>query len=271
MTLALFPEPWPTAFVAAIGAIFGSFLNVCIHRLPLGQSVVTPRSRCPSCETEIRWYQNVPVLSWLALRGKCGSCGASISWRYPFVEALSAIAVVALWRMYGPTPAFPIAAAFVLAMIVLFHTDLDHKLLPDAVTLSGFVGGVAIAWFNPFLGEAGWTRVWAAVAGGALGSGLLWGIGALYKRFRGIDAMGMGDVKMMAFVGAFVGPQGVLFTLFAASVVGAAVGIVLIPLRGGSMKSELPFGCFLAPAAVAALVIGRRAVEAYYGLLVPGP
>lgn len=271
MSLELFPEPWPSAFVVLVGAIFGSFLNVCIHRLPIGESVVTPRSRCPGCKSEIRWYHNVPVLSWIALRGRCASCGVGISWRYPFVELLSALAVLALWRVYGPTAAFPIAAVFVLAMIVLFHTDLDHKLLPDAVTLTGFVSGVAIAWFNPFLGAPGWRRAWVSIAGAALGAGLLWGIGALYKRLRGIEAMGMGDVKMMAFVGAFVGPQGVLFTLFAASITGALTGMALIPLRGGSMKSELPFGCFLAPAAVGALLVGRRAFEVYYGLMIPGP
>jgi len=271
MIFEALPEPVPSIVVVAIGAVLGSFLNVCIHRLPLGESVVHPRSRCPGCGAGIAWYHNVPVLSWLVLRGRCASCGAPISWRYPFVEALAAAAMYGLWRLYGPTPSFPIAAAFVLAMIVLFHTDLDHKLLPDAVTLSGFVGGVAIAWFNPFLGEGDWRRVWMSAAGAALGAGLLWGIGALYLRVRGIEAMGMGDVKMMAFVGAWLGPQGVLFTLFAGSVVGAVVGIALIPLRGGTMRSELPFGCFLAPAAIAALLIGRRALEAYYGVLMPGP
>lgn len=263
---------WLTAvFVGAFGAILGSFLNVCIHRLPLGESVVRPRSRCPGCGTGIAWYRNVPVLSWILLRGRCAACGAPIPWRYPLVESGSAAALVGLWLAYGATPAFPVAGAFVLAMIALFFTDWDHKLLPDAITLSGFVTGVAIAWFNPFLGAGGWRRVWLAAAGAALGAGVLWSIGAIYKRLRGIEAMGMGDVKMMAFVGAWTGPEGVLFTLFAGSVVGAVVGLASIPLRGGSMKSELPFGCFLAPAAVAALLVGKRALEAYYGLLMPGP
>lgn len=264
-------EPFASVFIAAVGAVFGSFLNVCIHRLPIGESVVRPRSRCPGCGTTIRAWQNVPVLSWIALRGRCAACGAPISWRYPFVEALAAASAVGLWWLYGPTAAFALSAVFVLAMIVLFFTDLDHRLLPDAVTLSGFVTGMAVAWFNPFLGGGGWRRVWLAAAGAALGAGLLWGIGALYERLRGIEAMGMGDVKMMAFVGAWVGPQGVLFTIFAGSVVGAVVGIAAIPLRGGSMRSELPFGCFLAPAAVAALLVGRQALAAYYGLVVPSP
>src|SRR5262249_24927279 len=150
-------------------------------------------------------------------------------------------------------------AAFGMAMLVLFFTDLDHQILPDRVTLPGFAFGIAIAWFNPFFGGDGWARIWTALTGAALGSGVLWAIGAIYSRLRGVEAMRMGDVKMMAMVGAFTGPKGVLFTLFFASLLGAAVGLSLIPLRGRTLKDALPFGCFLAPAAFAALVVGRQA------------
>jgi leader peptidase (prepilin peptidase)/N-methyltransferase len=262
------PEPVASVFVLAFGLILGSFLNVCIHRLPLGESVVHPRSRCPRCGQTIVWYHNVPVLSWLVLRGRCADCAAPISLRYPFVEALSGATLLALWHAYGPGVAFAIASAFALAMIVLFFTDWDHQLLPDAVTLTGTAAGFAVAWFNPFLAGAGWGRVWSALAGAALGSGVLWGVGAVYGRLRGVEAMGMGDVKMMAMVGAFTGPAGVLFTIFAASLGGAAIGLALIPLRGGSLADKLPFGCFLAPAAIGALLIGRRALAAYVDLLV---
>lgn len=254
-------------FVALFGLVLGSFLNVCIHRLPLGESVVHPRSRCPKCRAEIRWYQNVPVVSWLALHGRCASCGAPISWRYPAVEALSGATVVGLWLLLGPTASFLVASPFALMLIVLFFTDWDHQILPDAVTLPGFGVGLAISWFNPFLAGEGWGRVWAAASGAALGAGILWGIGAAYKRWRGVEAMGLGDVKMMAMVGAFAGIPGVLFTLFAGSIAGAVVGIAMIPLRGGSLKDALPFGCFLAPAAMAALLWSRTAVEAYLSLL----
>ena len=266
-----FPEPLASIFMLGIGLVIGSFLNVCIYRLPVGASIVHPRSRCPSCETMIPWYRNIPVVSWFVLGGRCGNCRAPISWRYPFVEALSGAAVLGLWRGLGPSAAFPIAAAFVLALLVLFFTDLDHHLLPDAITLTGFAGGMALAWFNPFLGEPGLSRVWSALAGAALGSGLLWGVGAIYGKLRGVEAMGMGDVKMMAMVGAFVGPWGVLFTIFVASLFGAVVGVLMIPLRGRSLQDTLPFGCFLAPAALAAMIIGRRAVEAYFSILLPGP
>jgi leader peptidase (prepilin peptidase)/N-methyltransferase len=266
MTLSV-PEPLASIFVVAFGLVVGSFLNVCIHRLPLGESVVHPRSHCPRCSTLIPWYQNIPVLSWLLLRGRCAGCASAISLRYPFVEALSAATVLAMWRLYGPESAFPIAAAFALAMLVLFFTDFDHQLLPDAVTLTGVAVGMAVAWFNPFLGGEGWGRIWSAGSGAALGSGLLWSVGAIYGKLRGVEAMGLGDVKMMAMVGAFAGPTGVLFTIFAASIGGALVGIALIPLRGRSLQDKLPFGCFLAPAALAGLFFGQRVVGAYIDML----
>jgi len=265
------PEPAASVFVLLVGLVLGSFLNVCIYRLPRGESLVRPRSRCRSCKKPILWYQNVPVLSWLFLRGRCARCGGSISLRYPLVELLSGGFLLALWMTYGPSAAFAISSVFALALVVLFFTDLDLQLLPDVITLPGFAAGVALAWVNPFLGqELPWARVWTSVAGGALGAGVLWGIGALYKRFRGVEAMGMGDVKMMSMVGAFTGPVGVLFTLLVASLAGAAVGLALIPLRGRTMKDALPFGCFLAPAAAAALLYGKQAFDAYFRLVAPG-
>jgi len=262
------PEPWASVFVVAFALVLGSFVNVCIYRLPVGESVVHPRSRCPRCKTQIAWYDNLPVFSWIALRAACRHCAAPISWRYPMVETLAAVTVLLLWRQFGPTVAFAIAAGFALSLIVLFFTDYDHQLLPDAVTLSGVGVGLAVAWINPFLRpEEGWARIWSACAGAALGSGLLWGVGALYSKLRGVEAMGMGDVKMMAMVGAFAGPVGVLFTIFTASVIGAVTGLLLIPLVGRSLQDKLPFGCFLAPAALAALLVGQRAARAYLDLL----
>src|SRR5262245_295163 len=260
-------EPFATIVVLAVGLVLGSFLNVCIHRLPLGESVVSPGSRCPRCKAPVRAWQNVPVLSWLFLRGRCASCRNPISWRYRAIEALTGIAGVLLWRDFGASWAFAIASAFVLMMIVLFFTDYDHQLLPDLVTLPGFALGLALAWFNPFLGDPGWPRVVAALTGAALGSGILWGIGALYTRLRGVEAMGFGDVKMMALVGAFTGPAGVAVTLFSASIVGAVIGLALIPLKGKNLQNALPFGCFLSPAAVVALLWGRRLVAAYLDTL----
>lgn len=251
----------------ALGAVVGSFLNVCIHRLPRGESVVRPRSRCPSCGASIRWHENVPIVSWLLLRGRCSACGGRISWRYPVVEALSGALVAGLFLGYGPGAAFPIAAFFALSLLVLFFTDLDHRLLPDAVTLPGLAVGLASAWWSPFLGEHGPGRLAMAAAGAAIGGGFLWAVGAAYGRLRGVEAMGLGDVKLAAMAGAFAGPKGVVFTLLAASVAGAAVGLALISLRGKSLKDALPFGCFLAPAALAGLLIGREALDRYLAAL----
>ena len=270
MSVATF-EPFASILVLAVGLILGSFLNVCIYRLPLGESVVSPGSRCPNCGSAVRAWQNVPIFSWILLRGRCATCRTAISWRYPAVEALTGLTALALWRGFGPSWAFAIAATFSLMLIVLFFTDYDHQLLPDLVTLPGFGLGLAVAWYNPFLGDPGWPRIVAAMTGAALGSGILWGIGALYSRLRGVDAMGFGDVKMMALVGAFTGPAGVAVTLFAASVVGAATGLALIPLKVKNLQNALPFGCFLAPAALVALLWGRTAVAAYLGLVHLGP
>ena len=262
------PEPLASAFALAVGLTLGSFLNVCIYRLPLGDSVVRPRSRCPKCKSPIPWYNNVPLFSWFFLRGKCRNCSATISWRYPFVEAVAGLTVLLLWRWFGATAAFPIAALFSLALVVLFFTDYDHQLLPDAITLTGLGVGLAVAWFNPFLGQSGgWARIWSAGAGAVLGSGVLWAVGAAYGKLRGVEAMGMGDVKMMAMVGAFAGPAGVLFTIFAASVAGAVIGLLMIPLGGRSLQDKLPFGCFLAPAALASILVGRSAFDAYFDFL----
>lgn len=269
--MATIPEPLASWTVLAAGLVLGSFLNVCIHRLPLGESVVHPGSRCPGCGKPIRWYHNVPLASWLVLRGRCASCSRRIPVRYPFVEALSGAVVLVLWRWLGPGPGFAIAAGFGLAMIALFYTDWDHRLLPDKITLTGLSAGIAVAWFNPFLNGEGVERVWASLAGAALGSGLLWGFGALYSRLRGVEAMGMGDVKMMAMVGAFTGPFGVFMTIFAASFVGAAAGLAMIPLKGRTLQDTLPFGCFLAPAAMAALLVGQRVAEIYLGMWAPFP
>lgn len=251
----------------ALGAVVGSFLNVCIHRLPRGESVVRPRSRCPSCGAPIRWHENIPIVSWALLSGRCAACRGKIAWRYPVVEAVSGALVAGLFVAYGPTAAFAIAAFFALSLLVLFFTDLDHQLLPDAVTLPGLAVGLGSAWWNPFLGEEGGGRLVAAAAGAAVGGGFLWAVGAAYGRLRGVEAMGLGDVKLMAMAGAFTGPKGVVFTLLAASVTGAAVGLALIPLRGKSLKDALPFGCFLAPAALAGLLFGADALDRYLDAL----
>jgi len=224
-------------FVVAMGATVGSFANVCIHRLPRRESVVTPRSRCPRCGTPIAAWDNVPVFSWLLLRGRCRACRAPISARYPLVEAaVAAIFLLAALR-HGPGLTALGGALLATAALVLSATDLESRVLPDEVTLGVLVLAllVAAAQDAAAFGAAGFTafagHLLPAVAGAAFGAAVVWGVGAAYRLVRGAEGMGEGDVKMIAMIGAFVGPIGVLLTLFGASVAGSLVAGVPSLLR----------------------------------------
>ncbi len=214
-------------FVLALGAVAGSFANVCIHRLPRGLSVVAPRSSCPGCGTPIAPYDNVPILSWLLLRGRCRSCRAPIRVRYPLVEALvAAIFLIAALR-HGLSPVAAGSALLATAAVILAATDLEARVLPDEVTLGVLLVGLLVAGWSdlPDVRAAGARallsgRLATALAGAAFGAALVWAVGAAYRRLRGAEGMGLGDVKMAAMIGAFVGPAGVLLTLFAASAAG---------------------------------------------------
>jgi leader peptidase (prepilin peptidase)/N-methyltransferase len=248
---------WPFLItLGAFGAILGSFLNACAFRLPRGVSMIRPPSSCPRCGTPIRWYDNVPVAGWIALRGRCRSCRESISPRYPIVEALTALLFVILALRYGPTPALAPALLFGWLMILVTLVDFDARIIPDAVTLPGTVLGLLVAWFGPLPFRD-------AVIGAAGGFLLLWGVAWAYERITGIEGMGGGDIKFAALLGAFLGWQGFLLTLFLASLGGALAGGVLM-LRGrGTGKTALPFGSFLAPAALVVYVFGNEILAWY--------
>jgi len=254
--MSLYPSELVTAAVAVLGLLFGSFLNVVVHRLPRGESLVKPRSRCPSCGETIVWYHNVPVLSWLALRGRCARCSASISIRYPIVELSTAAVVVLLHLRFGSTVAFAVLAPFGLALVALFVIDLEHRLLPDAITIPGSLLAVAVAPLNPHLGGPPATAYGHAFGGAILGFGLLWGLAAGYARLRGIDGLGGGDIKLAALIGALVGVRGLFTVLMLASLGGLLFGLTLIALRRASMQSALPFGCFLTPALFLVILLG---------------
>src|SRR5687767_264228 len=177
------------AVAVLFGLIVGSFLNVCIYRLPLKQSVVWPASRCTSCGRGLSWFENVPVVSWLVLRGRCRGCGAPISPMYPIIEATTAALFGAVMYWYGPTPLGLVRMLFGSAMIVLFVIDLQHHILPNVITVPGTVLGVILSLFLP-------PGIVAALVGVLVGGGLLYGIGEAYYRLRGVEGMGMGDVKM---------------------------------------------------------------------------
>ncbi len=213
-------------FVFALGAILGSFANVCIHRLPRGESVVSPRSRCPGCGRAIAAWDNVPILSWLLLRGRCRDCRAPISPRYPFVETLvGALFLAAAFRHGLGLPALA-GALLATAAVILAATDLESRVLPDEVTLGVLALGLLIAAGRdlPSVAERGAGafsgHFLPSLAGALFGAAVVWGVGAVYRLVRGAEGMGFGDVKMIAMIGAFVGPAGVLLTLFAASLAG---------------------------------------------------
>lgn len=257
--------------VVGTGACIGSFLNVCIHRLPERLSVVRPGSACPSCGRAIVWHDNIPIVSYLVLGGRCRACGAAIPWRYPAVEAATAILFGLLFHRQGPTPEFLAQAAFAAALVALIVIDARHQILPDAITLPGIAAGLLTA---PLRG--GWPGAREAVAAAALGYAIPWAINASYHGWQALrrvpraereDGIGMGDYKLLAMIGAFLGPRVLLFVLFLGAVSGAAFGIAMMRLRGYGWKSRLPLGVFLGAAALLALFVGEAWIGWYLGLL----
>jgi leader peptidase (prepilin peptidase)/N-methyltransferase len=241
-----------------LGLIVGSFANVCIHRLPIGHSVVWLPSHCPSCRTPIRPWENVPILSYLVLLGRCRSCRAAISPRYPLVEAANGIAYLALVALFGPSTRALVTMAFVTALIVLSVIDLQHRLLPDAVTIPGTVF-FFLASLLPG-SPVGWLDSALAAAGGYLG---FWAVAALWRRLRRVDALGQGDWKMAAMLGAFFGARPLLLTVFAATLLGTLVGVALIVAGRGDLQSKLPFGTFLGAAGIAVVFAGAPVLAWY--------
>ena len=266
-------EWWIGLFV--FGAVFGSFLNVVIHRVPRGESVVRPASRCPSCGTAIKAWQNIPVLSWLVLRGRCAHCATPISWRYPAVELLSALLWLALGLRFGVSLQTLVMLPCVSLLLALFFTDYDEMLLPDALTIPLAIIGVATAAWNPRLdlffgllgsGTAG-GRLAHALVGAAFGFGLFFAIALAGRLVFGKEAMGGGDLKLMLGVGAFLGIPGVVLTLFLGSIGGTLIAIPMLLKGRTSMGNTLPFGCFLCPAAALCVFYGNEIARWYLGLL----
>jgi leader peptidase (prepilin peptidase) / N-methyltransferase len=248
-----------TAFL--LGLVAGSFANVCIHRLPRRQSVVTPPSRCPSCGSLIRARDNVPVLSWLVLRGRCRACRAPISARYPAVEAANGLLWLALAVARGPRAQTFVAMALVTALLVLSVIDLEHQILPDAITLPGVAAGLAASLLpgspvrplSALLAAAGGWLAFAAVA-------------KAYRRLRGVEGLGQGDWKMAAMLGAFLGWQPMLLTVLIATVAGTLFGLGAVALRGRDLRHALPLGTFLGAAGIAVVFFGDPILSWYQGL-----
>lgn len=246
----------PLVIAGLFGLVIGSFLNVCIYRLPLGKSLVFPPSACPQCDRLLRWFENVPVFAWMVLGGRCRTCRTPISAVYPLVEAFTGAVFVWAWWQYGPGWLLFSHLLFACALIVLFFIDLRHRILPNVITLPGIAIGLLLSVINP----PGWI---SSLAGVVLGGLIPFAIAELYYRIRGDEGLGMGDVKMLAMIGAFLGWQLMLLTLVVASFLGSFVGVGLILFRRGGMKSALPFGTFLTLAAFFALVAGNSVLAWY--------
>lgn len=244
-------------YAALWGAVVGSFLNVCIARLPAGESVVRPRSRCPSCGRPIPWYENLPVLSWLLLRGRCRGCGERISWVYPLVEVASLFIWVGMAVLYGPTWHALQGAILFSLLLAIAVTDARHYLIPDPLSLGGLAAGLAL---SPLPGS---PDVVSALLGAAGGFAVLYGVAWLGERIFRKEAMGGGDIKMMAMIGAFLGPVGAMLTIF----LGALTGSVIfgpISLKTGKL---VPFGVFLALGAAVTFLVGDALIDWYLSLV----
>jgi leader peptidase (prepilin peptidase)/N-methyltransferase len=233
------------------GAAVGSFLNVCICRIPEGLSIVFPPSRCPHCGHPIRFYDNIPLISYLLLGGKCRDCRERISPRYPLVEVLTAVFAYLLFRRYGLTPAYPVVFFFICTLIVITFIDLDHQIIPHILTLSGIPVFAVLAVLYLDL------AVIDAFLGIMIGAGTLYFVAVYYEALTGREGMGGGDVNLLAMLGAFLGWQSLLFILLVSSLLGAVVGVALILAKGKDLRYAVPFGPFLCAAAVLDLFTGE--------------
>jgi len=269
----------PRWLEAGLGALFGlligSFLNVCIYRLPLDLSVVRPRSFCPGCERQIAWYDNVPLLTFALLRGKCRHCGYAIPWRYPVVEFLTAALFISAVLRLGPTGDAAKFCVFAALLIALIFSDLEQRILPDEFTIGGTLAGVAFAAFVPlkwgFVSLVFYSvrnqrliSVGEALFAAGFCAGAVWLVGWLYEKLRHREGLGFGDVKMIAMIGAFLGLEGALLAMIVGSVLGSVTGVAYIYFAGKDARNyELPFGSFLGAAALLVATLGQLALEWY--------
>lgn len=277
------PEIVGYVIVFGLGAIIGSFLNVVIHRVPNEQSIVFPNSACPGCGTPIKGYDNIPIISWLLLRGKCRACSNAISIRYPAVEFLNGLLFVLVYWQTGLTPMLPVNLAFVAAIVSLIFIDAEHMILPNVITYPLLMIALAVRISFPIVfatnyfsdttffpatllaGQPAWLiSLFGAIIGALVGGGSLWLVGAIWKKLRGVDAMGLGDVKMMFGVGALLGWRLSFLSIFLGAFSGAIIGLIVIARqKDKDLQTQIPFGIFLGMGSILALLFGEELISWY--------
>ena len=276
------PLPVACALMGVLGAMIGSFLNVVIHRLPREQSIVFPNSTCPRCHAKIKAYDNVPILSFLLLRGQCRSCGARISPRYPAVEALTALLFAAVTWHDGVSFILAFDLAFTASIVALLFIDAEHMILPNAITYPGIIFALITRAVVPYVAgpsffddlpylisvfPPAWPVSLVALVGAAIGAlaggGSLWLMGFLWEKLRGVEAMGFGDVKMMFMVGAYLGWRLTILTILIGAFTGSLAGVAVMIKRGRNLQMMLPFGIFLGVGSIVSLLLGSRIIQWY--------
>ncbi|MGD9213120.1 MAG: A24 family peptidase [Desulfobacteraceae bacterium] len=247
-------------FTFIAGLCVGSFLNVCIYRIPVKKSIIHPGSACPSCQNPIRFYDNIPIFSYLIVQGRCRYCGNAIAIRYPIVELLGGLFAICLALKFGQTLTTLVYYIFVAALLVITFIDIDHQIIPNEISLPGIPAGFVCSFFIPVI-----TPV-ESLLGIIVGGGTLWAVASLYLLFTQREGMGFGDVKLLGMIGAFIGWKGVLLTIFAASAIGSTVGFITMLKNSKNMKMAIPFGPFLSIGAIIYLFFGVSLINWYiYG------
>jgi len=243
-----------------LGAIIGSFMNVCIYRIPRGLSVIRPGSRCPHCKTSIAFYDNIPIISYLILRGRCRHCGMGISPRYPLIETMNTLLYIFLYLKFGLSYATLFGFIFVSMLIVISLIDLDHRIIPDSLSFSGIIIGFLSSFFIKTLSPL------QSLLGILVGGGFLFLVAVAYEKIAHKEGMGGGDIKLIAMIGAFTGWQAIPFVILASSLIGALFGVIYIVLAKKDTKFAIPFGPFLSFAAVLYIFFGPWLIHWYLSL-----
>ncbi len=251
------PEHIIYIFLFVFGAIIGSFLNVCIYRIPIKKSIVSPPSACPGCNRKLPFYDNIPILTYILLMGKCRECRTPIPTSYLIVEVATALLAVTLFVWFGPTVESAVYFIFISALIVITFIDLEHQIIPDVISLPGIVLGLAASFI---LTEPGSIN---SLMGTIIGGGGLLLVAGSYYLITGREGMGGGDIKLLAMIGAFLGWKGVVVTLFSGSFLGAFLGVIIISVKGRDGKYAIPFGPFLAFGAFVYLFFGDTLIRLY--------